>query len=242
MNLQPGMVRRMVRCGLWSLIWFLFALLSPWVWAWFVGGLESHADRPQTSTGLLRLMLTIAPYALLSAGAVISVWFAFKAVAAMVSGAPVRRGDEAEWIRRLGWLQFEQLVESHFSHQGLRTALLQGLPAFPPRLAVIDGSGATMLVHYTEWKTVEVGYEIVKRFADEIAARSAQSGQLLTFGRLTSGAASLASTNNIEAVCGDRLTSMLRSSGWDASRFRESGTGASTGFGNSHSADSTGSH
>ena len=225
----------MIRSGWCSLIWLVLALPSYWVGVWLVAEWRLHAFALQTPAALPQALLAIMPFALPVVCAAASVWFAIRALAVLAAGVNDRNADEDQWIRRLGWLQFEQLVESHFAHRGVRTVLLRGLPAFPPRLSVIDASGATTLVHYAEWKTVDVGYEIVQAFVDEIAARSAQSGQLLTFGRLTRGAAALAATHKLEVVSGDKLIRMLRASGWDSSRFRESGT--STGFGNSGSAD-----
>ena len=225
----------MIRSGWCSLIWIVLALPSYWVGVWLVAEWRLHAFALQTPAALPQALLAIMPFALPVVCAAASVWFAIRALAVLAAGVNDRNGDEDQWIRRLGWLQFEQLVESHFAHRGVRTVLLRGLPAFPPRLSVIDASGATTLVHYAEWKTVDVGYEIVQAFVDEIAARSAQSGQLLTFGRLTRGAAALAATHKLEVVSGDKLIRMLRASGWDSSRFRESGT--STSFGNSRSAD-----
>ena len=230
----------MIRSGWCSLIWIVLALPSYWVGVWLVAEWRLHAFALQTPAALPQALLAIMPFALPVVCAAASVWFAIRALAVLAAGVNDRNGDEDQWIRRLGWLQFEQLVESHFAHRGVRTVLLRGLPAFPPRLSVIDASGATTLVHYAEWKTVDVGYEIVQAFVDEIAARSAQSGQLLTFGRLTRGAAALAATHKLEVVSGDKLIRMLRASGWDSSRFRESGT--STGFGNSRSADSGSRH
>ena len=240
MNFRTGAARLVVRWGRWSLVWLLLAPLSWALWVWFVGDGRSPAGGVLLAIGLPPLALSIAPYGLAATCAAISAWFAIKALALLATSDTTRNGDTEQWIRRLGWLQFEQLVDAHYTHRGLRTVLLQGLSRLPPRLSVIDGSGGTILIHYDEWKTVEVGYEIVQAFVDEIATRSAQSGQLLTFGRLTRGAASLASTHHIEVVCGERLIQMLRASGWDSSRFRESG--ASTGFGNSRSADSGSRH
>lgn len=230
----------MIRSGWWSLILLVLALPSYWGGVWLVVEWRLHVFAQQTPPALAQALLPIVPCALPIICAAASVWFAIRALTVLGAGVTDQNGDEDQWIRRLGWLQFEQLVESHFAHRGVRTVLLQGLPQFPPRLSVIDASGATTLVHYAEWKTVDVGYEIVQAFVDEIAARSAQSGQLLTFGRLTRGAASLAATHKLEIVSGDKLIRMLRASGWDSSRFRESGT--STGFGNSGSADSGSRH
>ncbi len=123
----------------------------------------------------------------------------------------------------------------HFTHRGLRTVLLRGLPGRPPRLAVVDGGGAVQVIHCTEWKSEEIGYEIVNSFAEEISARSAQGGVLLTFGRITRGASTLAADRNIEVVSGIKLTRMLRASGWESSRLE---SGPSTGFGNTRTPDS----
>lgn len=240
MNFRSGAAPRVLRWGSWSLVWLLLAPLGWGLWVWLVGDGGSFASGVLLAIGLPPLALSIAPYGLAATCAAISTWFALKALSLLGAGATDRNGETAQWIRRLGWLQFEQLVDAHFTHHGLRTVLLRGSAQLPPRLSVIDASGATLLIHYAEWKTVEIGYEIVQAFVDEIAARSAQGGQLLTFGRLTRGAASLASTHHIEVVCGERLIQRLRASGWDASRFRESG--ASTGFGNSRSSDSGSLH
>jgi hypothetical protein len=239
MNFRSGAARQVVRCGGWSLIWLLFAPLSYGLWAWFVSDERSRNAAPLLLKSLPPSTLLIAAYALPFACLAISAGFAWKALKVLGSAPSGQIADEGEWIRRLGWLQFEQLVESHFTHRGLRTVLLRGEPGFPARLSAVDAAGGATLIHYTEWKTVDVGYAVVQGLVDEIAARSAQSAQLLTFGRLTRGATSLASTHHIEVICGERLIRMLRASGWDSSRFRESGS--STGFGNSRSADS-GSH
>ena len=77
--------------------------------------------------------------------------------------------------------------------------------------------------------------QIVNTFAEEISARSAQGGVLLTFGRITRGASTLAADSNIEVVSGIKLTRMLRASGWESSRLE---SGASTGFGNTRTPDS----
>ena len=230
----------MVRSVWWSLLWLVLALPSYWFGGWFVDEWRMHALAQQPRAALQQTLLAIAPFVLPAVCALASVWFAIRALAVLATGVNDRNDDEDQWVRGLGWLQFEQLVEGHFTRRGLRTVLLRGGPGFPPRLSVVDGSGATTLVHYAEWKTVDLGYEIVQAFADEVAERSAHSGQLLTFGRLTRGAASLAATHKIEVVSGDKLIRMLRVSGWDSSRFRESGT--STGFGNSRSADSGSRH
>lgn len=230
----------MIRSGGWSLFWLVLALPGYWVGAWLVAEGLSLTFSPRTVGALPPALLAFVPFVFLLACVAASVWFAIRALAVLAAGAADRNGDEDEWIRSLGWLQFEQLVEGHFTHRGLRTVLLRGLPGFPPRLSVIAPNGGTTLVHYGEWKTVEVGYEIVQAFVDEIAARSAQSGQLLTFGRLTRGATSLAVTHGLDVVCGDKLIRMLRASGWDSSRFRESGV--STGFGNSRSSDPASRH
>jgi Restriction endonuclease len=238
MNVRSGAAQRMVRCGVWSLAWLLCAPLSYGLWVWFVGAEQSRVGGPLLLQSLPAGALSAVPMALPMASVAISAGFAWRALKLLGLAQVGRHAGDDEWIRRLGWLQFEQLVESHFTHRGLRMVLLRGEPGFPPRLAAVDAGGASTLIHYTEWKTVEVGYTVVQSLIDEIAARSAQSGQLLTFGRLTRGAAALACTHHIEVICGERLIRVLRASGWDASRFRESGT--STGFGNSHSPDSGG--
>lgn len=225
----------MIRSGWWSLIWLVLALPSYWAGGWLVDEWRLLGLASPTHAALSQTFAAIVPLAPPVVCALASVWFAIRALAVLATGVNDRNGDEDRWVRSLGWLQFEQLVEGHFTHRGLRTVLLRGLPHSPPRLSVVDASGATTLIHYAEWKTVDVGYEIVQAFVDEIAERSAQSGQLLTFGRLTRGAASLAATHKLDVVSGDKLIRMLRASGWDSSRFRESG--ASTGFGNSRSAD-----
>jgi Restriction endonuclease len=238
MNLRSSAARRLVRCGGWSLAWLLFAPLSYLLWAWFVASERSHVSGPLLLNSLPPGARALAPYALPLACVSISAGFAWKALKLLGSAPAGRNDDEDEWIRRLGWLQFEQPVESHFTHRGLRTVLLRGEPGYLPRLSTVDASGAMALIHYTPWKTVDVGYAVVQSLVDEIDARSAQSGQLLTFGRLTCGSASLASAHHIEVICGERLIRVLRASGWDASRFRESGT--NTGFCNSRSPDSGG--
>ncbi len=228
----------MIRSGQWSLLWLVLMLPGYWAGRWLAA--ESPVSDLVRQTRAAPLVQELLPWALSAACAVLSVWFAIRALAVLATGSVDRNSDEEAWIRRLGWLQFEQLVEGHYTHRGLRTVLLRGQPGLPPRLAVVDSKDATTLVHYTEWKTVEVGYEIVQAFVDEIAERSAHSGQLLTFGRLTRGAASLAATHGLDVVSGEKLIRMLRASGWDSSRFRESGT--STGFGNSRSTDSGSRH
>jgi Restriction endonuclease len=238
MNTRSRAARRVVRCGLWSVVWLLLAPVSYGLWVWFVAVGHSRASAPLLLQRLPPGALLLAPYALPLVCVAVSAGFGWKALVLLGSAQVGRNGDEDEWVRRLGWLQFEQLVESHFAHRGMSTVLLRGQPGLPPRLSAVSAGGAITLIHYTEWKTVDVGYAVVQSLVNEIAARSAQSGHLLTFGRLTRGAASLASAHNIEVIWGEKLIRMLRASGWDSSRFRESG--ASTGFGNSRSPDSGG--
>jgi Restriction endonuclease len=240
MSPQSGPIRRMFRYASWSLVWLFLAALAYWERAALVGVLRSRLDWLSKPMELQQQVLAIAPFALPVVCGAASLWYAVKGMGATGSIAAVRGAEDADWVRRLGWLQFEQLVESHFAHRGMHVALLRGSSKFPARLSLVDSTGAIALIHYSEWKSVEIGYDVVNGFCGEIVARSAQSGVLLTFGRLTRGALSLASAQNIEVVSGAKLTRMLRSSGWDASRFRESASaGASTGFDNSRSSDST---
>ena len=235
MSLPSGPIWRQLRHAALALLWLLVAVFASALHTELADVLRLHADGLETLGGSWQWVLTAAPYGLTIVGGLMAAWHVAKVRAA--SGAPsaARGAEEADWIRRLGWLQFEQLVESHFTHRGLRTVLLRGLPGCPPRTAMIDGSGAVQVIHCTEWKSEEIGYEIVNAFVDELSARSAQGGVLLTFGRLTRGASTLAAAKNIEIVSGIKLTRMLRSSGWESSRLE---SGASTGFGNTRTPES----
>lgn len=236
MSLPSGPIWRQLRHAGLALLWLVAALLACALHTELTELLRSHAEGLAMPAGLQRWAFDAAPYLLTIVCCSMAAWQLAKVRAASGAPAAARGAEEADWIRRLGWLQFEQLVESHFAHRGLRTVLLRGLPGSPQRLAMIDGGGAIQVIHCTEWKSEEIGYEIVHAFANEITARSAQGGVLLTFGRLTRGASTLAADKNIEVVSGIKLTRMLRASGWESSRL-ESGT--STGFGNSRTSDTT---
>jgi len=235
MSLPSGPIWRQLRHSAFALVWLVLAVLACWLQAELGAAMLSHADGLSMPAELRRRLFAAAPYALALVCGAMAAWHVARVRSA--AGAPLaaRGAEEADWIRRLGWLQFEQLVESHFTHRGVRTVLLRGLPGCPPRLAMIDGGGAIQVIHCTEWKSEEIGYVIVNAFVNEIAARSAQGGVLLTFGRLTRGASTLAADKNIEVVSGIKLTRMLRASGWESSRLE---SGASTGFGNTRTPDS----
>jgi hypothetical protein len=235
MSLPSGPIWRQLRHAAFALVWLVLAVLACWLQAELVEAMRAHVGALSMPAELQRRLIAAAPYVLALFCGAMAAWHVARVRSA--AGAPLaaRGAEEADWIRRLGWLQFEQLVESHFSHRGLRTVLLRGLPDSPPRLAMIDGGGTIQVIHCTEWKSEEIGYEIVNAFAREIAAHSAQGGVLLTFGRITRGASTLAADKNIEVVSGIKLTRMLRASGWESSRLE---SGASTGFGNSRTSDS----
>lgn len=235
MSLPSGPIWRQLRHAALALLWLVAAVLACVLRAELAELLRSHADGLALSAGVRRWAFDAAPYGLAAVCGAMAAWQVAQVRAASGAPAAARGAEEADWIRRLGWLQFEQLVESHFTHRGLRTVLLRGLPGRPPRLAMIDGGGAVQVIHCTEWKSEEIGYEIVNAFAEEISARSAQGGVLLTFGRITRGASTLAADSNIEVVSGIKLTRMLRASGWESSRLE---SGASTGFGNTRTPDS----
>lgn len=234
MSLPTGPIWRQLRHAAFALAWLVLAVLAYVARAELVDVLRSHAEGLAISAEPRRWALAAAPYVLPFACGLMAAWQLAKVRAATGVPAAARGAKEADWIRRLGWLQFEQLVESHFTHRGLRTVLLRGLPDSPPRLAMIDGAGTIQVIHCTEWKSEEIGYEIVNAFVNEISAHSAQGGVLLTFGHLTRGASTLAADKNIEVVSGIKLTRMLRASGWESSRLE---SGASTGFGNSRTSD-----
>lgn len=233
-DLPTSLGRRVFGNALRALFWLLcvplthFAFGSVRVMSW------AHAALPSMPSERLQWLLQIASYAVPLACFLVSMRRAWKAVVATGIGDPTQPDRRADWLHSLGWLQFEQLVESHFANQGYRIALLHSLPSVPARVSAVDANGAILLIHYTEWKTNELGFEIVRAFADEIAARSLQGGVLLTFGKLTRAAATFASSHKIEVISGDRLKEVLRSSEWDTSRFKESRFGTSNGFGNSH--------
>ncbi len=235
MSLPSGPIWRQLRHAVFALVWLALGVLVYMARAELVNVLRRHAEALALPVESQPWALAAAPYLLAGACGLMAAWQAAKVRAATGAPAAARGAEEADWIRRLGWLQFEQLVESHFTHRGLRTVLLRGLPGFPARTATIDGSGAVQVIHCTEWKSEEIGYEIVNAFVSEISAHSAQGGVLLTFGRLTRGALTLAADKNIEVVAGIKLTRMLRSSGWESSRLE---SGASTGFGNTRTPDS----
>ena len=235
MSLPSGPIWRQLRHAAFALVWLVLAALAYAARAGLVDLLRLYAEGLAMPAEPQRWAFAVVPYVPPLACGLMAAWQIAKVRAATGAPAAARGAEEADWIRRLGWLQFEQLVESHFTHRGLRTVLLRGLPDSPPRLAMIDGGGAIQVIHCTEWKSEEIGYEIVNAFVNEIAARSAQGGVLLTFGRLTRGASTLAADKNIEVVSGIKLTRMLRASGWESSRLE---SGASTGFGNTRTPDS----
>ena len=239
MHSPSGKGRRAIREASWALLWLLAAPLVFWAGSSARGALQAFTNLSPNQAEWLPRLLTVLAYGLPMACVGMSARFALKTLGAAGSGTTARAKDEADWIDRLSWLQFEQLVESHFANRGLRIALLRGVSGLQGRLAAIDGAGVVVLIHFSEWKVTELEYEVVKRLVDDMAARSAGAGVLLTFGHLTRAASALASKNNIEVVNGEKLTRMLRSSGWDSSRFRESGSGTSSGFGNSRTSDST---
>ena len=235
MSLPSGPIWRQLRHAAFALAWLVLAVFAFVARAELFDVLRAYAEGLAMPAEPQRWAFAVAPYVLPLACGLMAAWQLAKVRAATGAPAAARGAEEADWIRRLGWLQFEQLVESHFTHRGLRTVLLRGLPGSPPRLAMVDGGGAIQVIHCTEWKSEEIGYEIVNAFASEIAAHAAQGGVLLTFGRLTRGASTLAADKNIEVVSGIKLTRMLRASGWESSRLE---SGASTGFGNSRTSDS----
>jgi hypothetical protein len=219
--------------ALWALGWLLCAPLSFMALRSWRAAVEGPAG-----SGLgIKLVLTATGYAIPALCVLLMLRYAAKALRALIPRGRQQHDDRGEWLRHLTWLQFEQIVESYFTQRGYHITLLQKIPAWPARLSVVDVTGATFLVHYTEWKTTEVEPEVVARFTDEIAARSAAGGFLLTFGRLTPTAQLLADKARIEVISGDPLKRALRSTEWETSRFRESRSGASTGFGNSRSSD-----
>ena len=235
MSLPSGPIWRQLRHAALALLWLVAALLASALHTELTELLRWHAEGLAMPAGLRRWAFDAAPYLLTIVCCSMAAWQLAKVRAASGAPAAARGAEEADWIRRLGWLQFEQLVESHFTHRGLRAVLLRGLPGRPPRTAMVDGAGAIQVIHCTEWKSEEIGYEIVNAFVSEIAAHSAQGGVLLTFGRLTRGASTLAADKNIEVVSGIKLTRMLRASGWESSRLE---SGPSTGFGNTRTPDS----
>lgn len=235
MSLPSGPIWRQLRHAALALLWLVAAVLAFVLHKPLADALRTHAGGLAMPAGMQRWAFDAAVYGLTIVCASMAAWQLAKVRAASGAPAAARGAEEAAWIRRLGWLQFEQLVESHFTHRGLRTVLLRGLPGSPPRLAMMDGGGAIQVIHCTEWKSEEIGYEIVNAFAGEISAREAQGGVLLTFGRLTRGASTLAADKNIEVVSGIKLTRMLRASGWESSRLE---SGPSTGFGNTRTPDS----
>ncbi|MEO8057297.1 MAG: restriction endonuclease [Burkholderiales bacterium] len=235
MSLPSGPLWRQLRHAAFALVWIGLAVFVYLARAELVDVLRPHAAALALPAEWLRWALAAGPHVLALGCGLLAAWQVAKVRAASGAPAAARGAEEADWIRRLGWMQFEQLVESHFTHRGLRTVLLRGEPGCPPRTGTIDGGGVVQVLHCTEWKSEEIGYEIVNAFASEIAARSAQGGVLLTFGRLTRGASTLAADKNIEVVSGIKLTRMLRASGWESSRLE---SGGSTGFGNSRSPDS----
>ena len=235
MSLPTGPIWRQLRHAALALLWLVVAVFAYALHTELTDVLRAHAEGLAMPGRSRQWVFTAAPYVLVIVGVLMAAWHVAKVRAASGAPAAARGAEEADWIRRLGWLQFEQLVESHFTHSGLRTVLLRGRPGFPPRTAMIDGSGAMQVIHCTEWKSEEIGYEIVNAFVSEISAHSARGGVLLTFGRLTRGALTLAADKNIEVVSGIKLTRMLRASGWEASRLESI---ASTGFGNTRTPDS----
>jgi len=235
MSLPSGPIWRQLRHAAFALMWLVLGVFAFGARAQLGGVLGSYAEGLAMPAELQRWSLAVAPHALTIVCGLMAVWQLAKVRAAAGAPAAARGAEDADWIRRLSWMQFEQLVESHFTHRGLRTVLLRGLPGRQPRLATVDGGGAIQVIHCTEWKSEEIGYEIVNAFADEISAHSAQGGVLLTFGRLTRGASTLAADKNIEVVSGIKLTRMLRASGWESSRLE---SGASLGFGDSRTSDS----
>ncbi len=234
MSLPSGPIWRQLRHAAFALVWLVLAVMVYQARAELVDVLRPHARFVTVRVQLQRWLLAAVPLVLAGVCALMAARQVAKVRAASGAPAAARSAEEANWIRRLGWLQFEQLVENHFTHRGSRTALLSKLPGCPIRLAMIDSGGETLVIHCTQWKSEEVGYEIVNAFVNEISARSAQGGVLLTFGRLTRGALTLAAEKNIEVVSGIKLTRMLRDSGWEASRLESS---AYTGFASSRRAD-----
>lgn len=235
MSLPSGPLWRQLRHAMMALLWLVAAVLAWMLHTELSEALRAKADGLAMLDWARRWAFDAAPYVLAIVFFSMAAWQLAKVRAASGAPAAARSAEEADWIRRLGWMQFEQLVESHFTHRGLRTVLLRGLAGRPPRTGMVDGAGAVQVIHCTEWKSEEIGYEIVNAFVSEIAAHSAQGGVLLTFGRLTRGASTLAADKNIEVVSGIKLTRMLRASGWESSRLE---SGGSTGFGNSRSSDS----
>ena len=121
----------------------------------------------------------------------------------------VNRSKES--IRRLGWDEFEELIEAHYRRQGfgVRRELGRGPDGgVDVRLRTPDGE--TYLVQCKQWHARKVGVKIVRELYGIVAKEDAAGGIVVTAGSFTREAEDFARGVEIELIDGDRLQGIMR--------------------------------
>lgn len=115
-----------------------------------------------------------------------------------------------ESIRRLGWQEFEELIEAHYRREGfgVRRELGRGSDGgVDVRLRTADDE--TYLVQCKQWRARRVGVKVVRELYGVVAKEGAAGGIVVTAGSFTREAEDFARGVAIELVDGDRLQDIM---------------------------------
>lgn len=112
-------------------------------------------------------------------------------------------------LNRLTWQQFELLVSQAFRHRGYLVGSEGKRAADGAGNLVLRKSGEYFLVHCLEWRSPSVEVATARELHNQIRARHAAGGFIVTTGQFTRETLAFASGRNLQLIDGATLREML---------------------------------
>ena len=106
---------------------------------------------------------------------------------------------------REAWREFELRVAAAFARRGYAVAVRGGTSADGRIDIALTRDSETALVQCRQWRAMKVSLETVRELHDEMVAKGASRGYVVTLGRFTQDAVEFARGRNIELIDGQQL-------------------------------------
>jgi restriction system protein len=112
-------------------------------------------------------------------------------------------------VNRLTWQQFELLVSQAFRHRGYLVGSEGKRAPDGASNMVLRKSGEYFLVHCLEWRSPSIEVTTARELHNQVRARHAAGGFIVTTGQFTRETLAFASGRNLQLIDGATLREML---------------------------------
>ncbi|HOB00918.1 MAG TPA: restriction endonuclease [Casimicrobium huifangae] len=112
-------------------------------------------------------------------------------------------------LNRLTWQQFELLVSQAFRHRGYLVGSEGKRAPDGASNMVLRKSGEYFLVHCLEWRSPSIEVTTARELHNQVRARHAAGGFIVTTGQFTRETLAFASGRNLQLIDGATLREML---------------------------------